>query len=144
MKTGNLLLLGGAGLIIYYLSQLGVAGKTVQFVFKGVSFLSATKLQIQLMVQNVSNANITLNALTGDVTINGNELGSASTFTPVDIPGASQQQINLILDISILSLPSTIINLINQAGNTLNFQVTGNANINSLVVPFSVQQAITI
>lgn len=144
MKTTDVLLMAGVGLGVYYFQQLNVAGQTVQFVFSGVQILSVTKLQVQILVQNVSNASVTLKAITADVTINGNELGSASDFNETVIGPTSQQQINLILDLSVLSLPGTILSLINQAGNSFNFSVVGNANINSLVLPFSLNKSITI
>jgi len=144
MKGSTIALLAvGAG-VVYYFSQLGTAGATANFVLQGVQVKSLTKLNIQIMAQNVSNANITLNALTANVSINGNSVGTASSFVPVDIAPTSQQLINVELDLSVLSLPSTIMSLINQTGNSYNFTVQGNANVNNLVIPFSLSQQVTI
>jgi LEA14-like dessication related protein len=144
MKFSTIALLAvGAG-AVYYFAQLGTAGATANFILQGVQVKSLTKLNIQILAQNVSNADIQLNALTANVAINGNGVGGASTFTPVDIAPRSQQLINLELDLSVLSLPSTIMSLINQTGNSYNFTVQGNANVNSLVVPFNLSQQITI
>lgn len=144
MKTTNFLLLAGGAIAVYYFTQLNTAGATVNFVLNGVQILSPTRIGIQLLVQNVSNADITVYAMTGNVSINGNNVGAVSGFQQTDIGPTSQQVVNLVIDLSLLSLPSTIIALINQPGNSYNFLVAGNANINHLVVPFTVSQQVTI
>lgn len=144
MKTTDILILLGLGGLVYYFAQLNTAAGTANFVLGVPSFITPTKINIPINVQNVSNATINLKALTANVTINGNSIGAASTFTPVTIQPTSQQLINLTLDLSILSLPSTILSLINQTGNTYNFAVNGNANVDSLVIPFNLTQTVTI
>lgn len=151
MKTSNILLLGGAGLAVYYLTQLGVAGATVQFVFQSFQFQSLSQLQINVVVQNVSNAVLNLNAMSGSVYLNDNYIANVSYFPPsgqtaVQVPAASQIAIPFMASISILSLPGAIQNLINNVpgSGTYTFKITGQANINSLVVPFTLTYPVTL
>ena len=147
MKTGTVLLLGGLAVGAYYLSQLGVAANTVNIVFNGATPASLTQWQLQVVVQNVSNAAVNLNALSGNVMLNGNNVGNVSYFptAPAQIAPTSQQVLNLQLNLNLLSLPTAIQNLIQSpAGNTLNFEIVGNANINSLVLPFDVKYPVTM
>jgi hypothetical protein len=140
MKTNTIVLLAIGGGALYYFSQLGVAGATVQFVFSGVDMTRFPQLGIQVLVQNVSNATIQLAAMSGQATLNGNSLGNVAYFppTPALIAPTSQQLVNFTANLNLLSLPSTIQNLINTPGSgAYNFAVTGNANINSLVIPFN-------
>ena len=142
MKTGTVLLLGAAGLAVYYFEQLGVAGNTVQFVLNGISVKSLSDFQVQILVQNVSNASVRLAALSADITLNGMDIGNASFFPaqPQMIPGTSQQIVNIDVTPSILSLPGAIQNLLANPGGSYDVAVKGNANINSLVLPFSIEK----
>jgi hypothetical protein len=148
MKTGTVVLLGAAGIAAYYFAQLGVAGATVQFVFNGVQFQTLSQLQIQVIVQNVSNATVSFAAMTADIAVNGSSIGQASYFPtpPTIIQPTSQQIINLNVNLSLLNLPAAIANLVNNVpgSGAYNFTITGNANINSLVVPFTLNKTITI
>jgi hypothetical protein len=144
MKTTDILILLGLGGLVYYFAQLNTAAGTANFVLGIPSFITPTKVNIPISVQNVSNAEVKLNALTANVAINGNPIGTASTFVQTVIEPTSQQLVNLTLDLSVLSLPTTILSLFNQTGNTYNFTVNGNANVNSLVLPFNLTQSVTI
>lgn len=144
MKTGTILLIGGAALAAYYFEQLGVAGATVQILFDGVQIKSLTKFTAQFRIQNVSNASVIVRALTGDITLNGSEVGNISMFDEYDIPATGQKVISVDFTPNLLALPQTVINAINNSGGNLNFQVTGNMNVNTLVLPFSLQEGITV
>jgi len=144
MKTGTLLLVGGLALAAYEYAQLNTAVGTVQFMVAGINFKSLTDYEIQLLVQNVSNANVDLNALTGIVTINGSQIGNITDFSPVNIAPRSQQIVNIDLQPNLLSIPGAVQNLINNPGSTFNIAVSGNANVNNLVIPFSANQSISV
>jgi Late embryogenesis abundant protein len=148
MKASTILLLGVGGLLAYNFAQLGVAGATVQFVMQTPSFISLTQLSVPVLVQNVSNASVNLNAMSGTVSINGNSLGNVSYFpsTPTVIQPTSQQIVNFQASISLFNLPSTIQNLINNVpgSGTYTFTISGNANINSLIIPFTLSYPVTI
>ncbi len=147
MKTGTILLVAAAAGAAYYFEQLGVAGATIQINFAGVSFKSLTKLNLVFNIQNVSNAPVFVKALTADVTVNDNEIGSISAFpngTEGNIPATGQKTMNFDLDISLISLPGAVRDIINNSGGQLNFEVIGNANVNALVLPFDLVKAINL
>lgn len=144
MKTGTVVLLGLAGLVLYEFQQLGTAVATVQFVFNGVQPKGLLKYTIQILVQNVSNATCQVNAMTGVVSINDNPVGNISDFQPVTVPGRGQQIVNIDLTVSVVELPSAVIDLLNNSGGNLAFNVTGNANVNGLILPFSLDKSISV
>lgn len=145
MKTAGVVAIAAALGGAYYLTQVGTAGATAQFVFESVQFSSLTKWNVMILVQNVSNARINLNALAADITLNGDDIGNASFFppTPAQIEPTSQQVVNLEVDLSILSLPGAIQDLISNPGSSYNFEVTGTANVNGFLVPFTLKKTIT-
>lgn len=144
MKTGTVLLIAGVGLVAYQFIQLNTGLNTVQFMIAGFSFKSLTTYEIQLLVQNVSNANANLNALTGIVTINDNQVGNVTDFTPVNIAPRSQQIVNIDFTPNLLALPGTIQQLINSPGSNFNIGLSGNANVGGLVIPFNVTQSVQV
>lgn len=144
MKIGNLLLLAGGGFLLWQVIQTGVGVNTVQIVFNGVQPQGALNYTLTFLIQNVSNASATLNALTGAVYINGNLVGNLSNFTPVAIPATSQQSVNVNLQLSVLGSASEVVQQLQSSGQTLNFEVKGNANVGGLVIPFDLTNAVTI
>lgn len=145
MKTSTLLLIG-AGLVAYELFNLGVATGTAQFVFDGVTINSITNFTVSILVQNVSNATVNLNSLAASIDLNGTQIGNASFFpaTPTVILPNSQQDVRLTVNPSLLSLPQAIIDAVNNPGVSLDFNVSGNANVNGLVLPFDLDKTVSI
>lgn len=137
LNTGTLILLVLAGLAVYEYSQLGVAASDVKFLFSGMQLNSLNNIQVNLLVQNVSNAQIVLNAMTLDLSVNGNSLGNAAVFpqTPIVIQSSSQQPIAVQITPDWLSLPSTISTLIQSGSQNFDFKADGTANVNNIPVP---------
>jgi LEA14-like dessication related protein len=144
MKLGTVALIATIGAGAIYLSNLGIAANTTTIIFSGVQIKSITDFMLSFMIQNVSNATIQFNSMTGMVSVNGSQLGNISTFQAVTIPGNSQQQVNIEFQPSLLSIPGTVMSFIQSPGSTLDFNIQGNANVNSLVLPFNLDQTITI
>jgi hypothetical protein len=146
MKTLNVILFAGAGLLAYHLLGLGVAGNTAQIVFDGITVNSPLNYTLSFLIQNVSNTTLNFEGIIGVVTLNGNSVGNVSNIpsAPIPIPGPGQQRINLTLDLSVLGTLSAALSEINNPGQTLNFEVKGTANINTLVLPFDVTQSVTV
>lgn len=146
MKPITLLLLAGGAGLIWYFTQLGVAGNVVNIVFQGVQIKSLNDFGLQFLVQNVSNAPIIVNSMSANVTLNGNTLGNASYFgSPFSVPANSEQLINIAFKPSLISLPGDISNLLNNGtGGSLEFAATGNMNVNNLVLPINVSTSTTL
>lgn len=145
MKIGGILLAAAVVGGIIYFGNLGIGAADVQFILGGVQIQGLTTIQVQLIVQNVSNADFKINSMSGTVTLNGNMLGNVSSFpaTPIVVKANSQVPINVTLNLSLLSVPGVVQQLLAGTNQQLNFVVTGNVNLNSLVVPFTVQDSIT-
>lgn len=135
MKATTLLLLGALGFGIYEIEQLKTFSNNFQLIFQGVDLLGVLKYRLNFIVQNVTNATVTINSFAADVTINDNDLGNVSTFTPTTINPNSQQQFSVILQPSLLSLPGTVLSFINNPPSALAFKVIGSMNVDTLVLP---------
>lgn len=144
MKTGTLLVVGAIAFLGYEFLQLNTAGNTLQVVFQGVQVNGPLNYTLNLIVQNVSNATLALNSLAADVTINGNDLGNVSNFTAITIQPNSQTPVNVTLQPSILSIPGTVQALLANPTGSFDFKITGNMNVNSLVLPLNVEKVINI
>lgn len=144
MKGSTLLILAVVAFAGYEFLQLGTAANTMQVVFSGVQVNGPLNYTLNLVVQNVSNAAINLNSLAADVTVNGNDLGNVSNFTPVVIQPNAQTPVNVTLAPSLLSIPGTVAALLNTPTGSFDFKVVGNMNVNSLVLPLNVEKTITI
>lgn len=144
MKTGTVVLLGIGGLVLWEAYNLSVGTGTMQIVFKGVQINSLTNYTITLTAQNVSNVSISINSMTGNVLINGNQLASISDFTVRTIPANGQIDIPITVQPSLLSIPVDIQQLITNGGQTIDFTVTGNVNASGFVLPFSLDQTFNL
>lgn len=144
MKTGTIALIGVGAFILYDLSQLSTAVGTVQVLFSGIKINNVVNYTVTLTVQNISNIAVAVNGMTGNVLLNGNELASISDFTVRQVPARGQVDIPVTVTPSLFDLPSNIADLLQTSGQNLNFTVDGNVNVNGLVLPFTLDKAITI
>jgi LEA14-like dessication related protein len=144
MKTGTVLLVGGGGLALWYLIQLGSAVGTVQIVFQGVQLKSLTHYVVTLTVQNISNISVDVNSMTGNVFLNGNSLASISDFDKRTVPANGQVNIDCEVSPDIFGIPGAVKDLVNGGANILNFTATGNFNVNGIVLPFNLDKTINI
>lgn len=144
MDSGTILLLLLGGLSIYEYSQLGVAAANVQILFDGVQINSLSNLSVTIIVQNVSNANIVLNSMTLDISMNGVDLGNASLFpvTPIVIQSNTEQPVTIQFSPNWLTIPGAIMDIINSGDTSkMNFNATGTANINNLPLPVNMTKS---
>lgn len=144
MKVGSLLLLGAVVFLGYEALQINTAGNTLTVIFDDVQINGPLNYTIRLIALNVSNATLKLNSLAAGVTVNGKDLGMVTDFDPVIIAPNSQTPVNVQLRPSVLSIPGTVQALLSQPTGTFDFKIDGNMNVNSLVLPLSVEKAITV
>lgn len=146
MKAGDILIIGGIGLGVWYLSRLGLATGTASVIFENIEIKSPTHLQLNLRVQNVSNASININSMTGAVTINNQNFGNVSYF-PVGglvVPANSEIDVPVDLQISIMDLPANISAILNSGGTAANVAINGYVNLNGFVLPLEFDKALTV
>jgi hypothetical protein len=91
-----------------------------------------------LIVQNTSNVEFTINSLAGNVLSDGTIIGNLSNFTPVRIPANSQGVIPLTFTLQPLGVVNDIIQIITGGSGQRNLMVQGSVNANGMQQPFSV------
>lgn len=137
----GVLILGGLGLLaVYEYTQLGVAAADVQILFSGVQINGLSNIGVTLVIQNVSNAQIVLNSMTLDLSLNGQAIGNASLFpvVPIVVQPSTQQPVTIQITPNWLSIPSVIMDIINSGNQSaMTFNATGTANINNLPLPIN-------
>jgi LEA14-like dessication related protein len=143
MKTSTLLLLAIGGYALYEFTQFGIAANTVNVVFQGLSFNSIDSVTVNLQVQNVSNASVNVNSMTGNLLMNGNQLASLSDFTQRTVPANGEVTVPITVSLSLLSLPGDISSITQLTGQTIDFKVVGNVNVNGLVLPINLDNPVT-
>lgn len=144
MKTSTVLF-GAVGLyLIWYISNLGTAVNTITVVFKTVIVNNPLSYTVILTVQNITNATLTVNSMTGQLNLNSEPMANLSDFTKRDVPANGQVDIPVTVNVSLLDLPEAIQNIITNQSNVLNFNVAGNVNLSGLIVPFNLNNTITL
>lgn len=140
MKTGTLLLVAGGVYLAYRAYELAEGTGTMQVVFKGVQVNSPLNYTVVLTAQNISNSPISVNSMTGNILLNGEQFASISDFTPVSVPANGQVDIPINVAPSLLSLPGDLQQLLQNGGQTLDFTVQGNINASGFVLPFNLDK----
>lgn len=106
-----ILIAAAIGLTAY--SQVKAAGHLI-FVPGNITGISldgiAPIFTAQLIVQNTSNVDFTLNSLAGNVTADSTQVGNVSNFQPVFIPSNSQAIVPLQLRMLPLGIVDNLIN----------------------------------
>ncbi len=148
MKFNTLVIVGVAAVVLFNLVNLGVAGNVLQFYIQSVDFTGLTTGRIVLMVQNPSNANITLNSMAGTVSANGTTIGNVSNFQGgVFIPANQQVPVTVFVNVSLTGIFSELYTQLTQptGQNQIAFVIAGNMNINAGgLIPFNVTQTVGV
>ena len=131
-----LLLLAAAG-AGYWLWSQAKSISALNYVISGVQlgWSGITPLiNLTLAVQNVSNQSYILNSFVGTVSVNGNNIGNVSNFTPTAIPATSQTPYTLNIALSLVGAVSDLINLItNKTGAQQDIVLSGYVNASGIV-----------
>jgi len=137
---GVLVLAGIAGL--YFFTLKNAAGNLVYQPGNVTGFdLNGAYpvITADLIIQNTSNVDFTINSLAGNVTSDSTLIGNVSDFTPVQIRANSQGSIPLTLTLQPLQIVNTLIALLTGSGSgSRTMVITGSANVNGF------QQAFTL
>lgn len=148
MKTSTIALILAAGLAFVYFGNLGAASNVLQYYISTVDFTGITTGKIGLVVQNPSNASITLNSMAGTISANGTTIGNISNFQGgVLIPANQQTLVTVNVALSLAGLLSNLFTILTQPNgvNPVAFVIAGNANINGgMNVPFNISQTVTV
>ena len=140
-----ILVLGAA---IYYFTRLKVTGDNLKvnlayIALKKGSGLSLPKIILTFNVQNVTNNTVNLNAIVGDIYVNGKYLANVNNLRPVYIKPLSNTYLDVELQTSVLDAAPIVKDLITTTGKR-NLKVTGNLtlNVNGILVPIKIEKTI--
>jgi len=130
---------GVAGLYLWNLSRAAsnlifFPGSITGFSLSGFSPV----ITAELIVQNTSNIEFTINSLGGNVLSDGTIIGNFSNFSPVRIPANSQGAIPITFVLQPLGVVNDIIQIITGGSGQRNILVDGSVNANGVQAPFSV------
>lgn len=134
-----LLLLGGFTLL-YFGNKAYSAGNLTFFPhrFTGMAFEGITPVAtIELIVQNTSNTDFTLNSLSGNVLVQNTLVGNVGNFSPVYIPGNSETVIPLKIRFLLISLVDDIIAAFQTGHFDKELVFDGTVNANGVQVPLN-------
>lgn len=138
-----LLLAGVAGLYLWNLSR---AAKNLIYLpgnITGFNLLPPV-IYLELVIQNTSNVDFTINSLAANVTSDGTVIGNVSEFVPVSLPANSQGVVPITLSLQPLGLANEIISILSGGNGYRNLEIKGSVNANGIQQSFSVQFKIGI
>lgn len=120
------------GLLNYYIKNVGLS-------FDG----STPLLLLNIGIQNPSNAQFVVNDFVGNISANGNNVGTIYSFTKLIVPPASQVVYPVIVRMNLISIVSDIINVIQTgSGISQNIVLTGVVNASGIVAPVTLNYKI--
>lgn len=138
-------LIGGA---IFYFSRLKSTGENLKVNLSNVSIKSSKGLNLPKIILtfeliNVTNTSINLNAIVGDVYVNGSFLATINNLDRVIIGAKSKTNLNVELQTSILDAGSIVKDLIFQKGKrSLNFTADIKLNVNGILLPIKINKTV--
>lgn len=144
MKISTLIFGAAGAYLLWYITNLGTAANTIAIVLKDVIVNNPLSYTVILTVQNITNAAATVNSMSGELNLNSNPLASISDFTQRIIPANGQVDIPVTVNVSLLDLRGAIQTLITGGVKILNFNATGNVNLSGLILPFDLNNTITL
>lgn len=131
-------LAGVAGLYIWNLKNAAsnlvyTPGDITGFTIDGISPI----IYADLIIQNTSNIEFTINSLAGNVTCDSTQVGNISNFTPVRILPNSQGALPLTLKMLPIGLVNNIISVITGGAGSKVLKLDGSVNANGVQSAFS-------
>lgn len=97
-----------------------------------------------IIVQNTSNSDFTINSLAGNVLSGSTLIGNIANFVPVHIGPNSQGRIPLTLTLQPLGVVNDIISIITGGSGSRTITVQGAVNANGVQAPLSLQYKVGV
>lgn len=100
----------------------------------------------ELVIQNTSNVDFTINSIAGNVTSNDTIIGNISDFVPVVVPANAQGSLPLNLTLIPIGIVNQIISILsgNSGPTQIPLDIAGSANVNGIQVPFELNYKIGV
>lgn len=142
MRTGDVLLLFGGAIGLYYLTR-GRAANQLNFYPGGIQGMAFQDLQamafLDFIVQNTSNADVNLNSIAGNAYANGTLVGNISNFEGSVIRGNSETRVPVVVRFNALGIVSDIIDAFQTGNFRQDITINGRANAEGISVPIDLK-----
>ena len=99
---------------------------------------------VTVWVQNTSSSDILLNSFAGNLLSNGTMIGNVSNFSGVGIPGNSNVQVPLTVELFPVGLVSDLINSFNSGSGVQNLELDAMVNANGYQLPVTLKYKINV
>ena len=136
----KILLIAGAGLAYWFYTQKKAIGLLNYYIhgvdidFDGLSPI----LKLDIGIQNPSNSSFQVRDFVGNLTANGNNIGTMSSFIPLEVPPASQVVYPVYVRMNPIGIVEDIINLLqSKSGISQTINLSGFVNASGVVAPIS-------
>ena len=145
MKAEKLLLPIGA-IIALYLFLAAKAVSTLNYFIQGVALKFdgfVPVLNLSIGIQNVSNESFEIRSFVGNLILDGQTIGTISSFAVVPILPASQTIYPISVRLSVIGAVTDIISLLQgNSGAPKNIDIVGNVNASGVVAPVNLSYKI--
>jgi len=131
MKSGTALLIIAGGIATWFYLRVKAAGRLLFFPggVQGFEFDGVTPVAyLDFVVQNTSNADLTLNSVAGNVYANGYLVGNISQFNQQNIPGNSEIRFPVQVRFQLIGIVNDIIRAFQQGSFHQDLSIEGTAN----------------
>jgi LEA14-like dessication related protein len=142
LENNKILLVAGAALAYWFYTKKQAIGLLNYYIANvGLSFDGFTPiLRLNIGIQNPSNASFVIKDFVGNLVANGNNIGTMSSFVPLDVPAASQVVYPIYVRLNLIGIVSDIVNLIqNKSGIAQDIELTGFVNASGVVAPIDLK-----
>ena len=139
------LILPALAVAAYYAFVTKKAIGMLSYYIKGVglSFDSGPLLLLNVMVQNPSNSQFIINDFVGSLSVDGQNIGSISSFTKLTVPPASQVTYPIIVRLNLIGVVSELVDLIQkQSGLSMQINFSGFVNASGITAPVNMNYKI--
>lgn len=145
MRTGEALLLIGGGAALWLLTKSNAAQRLVFYpgTIQGMAFEDFTPMAyLDIIVQNTSNADLTVNSIAGSAYANGYLVGNISNFQGVTIRRNSESRLPVTVRFSLIGIVNDLINAWQTGSFRQDIIIQGTANAEGFGVPLDLKFSI--
>lgn len=95
-------------------------------------------MTVELLIQNTSNQDYTLNSMAGNLYANGTLVGNLSVFNPVSIKRNSQTILDVQIKMLLIGMLDNIIDAITNGAYKVTLELDSYANVDNLQIPVDI------
>ncbi len=142
MRTGDVLLLFAGVVGVYYLTR-GRAANHLNFYPGGIQGMALQDLtptmELDFIVQNTSNADVSINSLAGNAYSNGYLVGNISNFQGALVRGNSETRVPVLVRFNPIGIVNDIIDAFQTGNFKQDITIEGRANGEGISVPIELK-----